>query len=80
MLMYTSAVDWGELVWSLIRKGVTVQVIAQRLRVTRPAVIRWRDFGEPDYQNGSALMALWLEYHLPRKGLHFPDLPDSEKS
>ena len=79
MLMRVTSVDWGEIVWALIRKGVSVPVISQQLRVTRQAVIRWRDYGEPDYENGNALLCLWMEYHLPRKGRNFPDVIASDE-
>lgn len=73
MIKKNSAIDWGEVVFSLVRKGVDVQTISRRIGVTRPAVIRWRDHGDPSYENGCALLELWMEYNLPRLGRHFPD-------
>lgn len=78
MLMRIPSVDWGQIVWDLNRKGVSVPLISHKLKVTRQAVIRWRDSGEPDYEHGNSLLVLWLEYHLPQKGRRYPavNLPD----
>ncbi|EHL2774493.1 helix-turn-helix domain-containing protein [Salmonella enterica subsp. enterica serovar Hvittingfoss] len=51
--------DWFAIISDLERTGMTQREIAGCLGVSKSTVNSWKQYNEPRYRNGAALLAIW---------------------
>ncbi|EOV0284160.1 helix-turn-helix domain-containing protein [Salmonella enterica] len=51
--------DWFSVISDLERTGMTQREIADCIGVSKSTVNSWKQYNEPRYCNGSALLDLW---------------------
>jgi len=54
-------IDWFRLIADLNQRGYTYCRLAAAIGVTQNTVRYWRDIGEPRYEDGERLIALWAQ-------------------
>lgn len=60
-------INWSELVFQLEQKGISPEMIANRLNVSRQSIYNYRDKGrKPMYEHGIELVELWISKYLPK--------------
>lgn len=51
--------DWFSIISDLERTGMTQREIADYIGVSKSTVNSWKQYNEPRYGSGAALLALW---------------------
>lgn len=58
--------DWFAVISDLERTGMTQREIGERISVSKSTVNSWKQYNEPRYRNGVALLTLW-QHHMHKK-------------
>ncbi|MDJ6849813.1 helix-turn-helix domain-containing protein [Salmonella enterica] len=54
--------DWFAIISDLERTGMTQREIAGCLGVSKSTVNSWKQYNEPRYRNGAALLEIWQKH------------------
>ncbi len=56
---YAVKIDWFSVISDLERTGMTQREIADHIGVSKSTVNSWKQYNEPRYGSGAALLDLW---------------------
>ncbi|HGB5893257.1 TPA: helix-turn-helix domain-containing protein [Salmonella enterica subsp. enterica serovar Kottbus] len=54
--------DWFSVISDLERTGMTQREIADHIGVSKSTVNSWKQYNEPRYNSGAALLELWKKH------------------